>query len=125
MMPYALAFTLDALPPLPNRTKGQHWAVTAKSRKDWHWRVKGGVGRDKPKQPLERARVTLVRHSCSEPDEDNTMASWKPVLDGLVQAGVLADDKPSVVTLKSQWFHAPRGKGYIGISVEEILRIEA
>jgi hypothetical protein len=46
----------------------------------------------KPKAPLERANITLIRHSHRTLDYDGLVGSMKPVVDALVSCGVLLDD---------------------------------
>lgn len=45
-----------------------------------------------PPRPLEKAQITLVRYSHRMLDFDGLVGSMKPVVDGLVTAGVLKDD---------------------------------
>lgn len=45
--------------------------------------------------PLEKAHLRLTRFSSIEPDFDGLVISFKHVIDGLVRAGVLANDKIS------------------------------
>lgn len=69
--------------------------------------------------PFLRATVTLTRLSTREPDADNLMSSWKHVLDGLVEAGVIINDKPSTIGSPiSLWKYAKRKDGKIKIKVE-------
>lgn len=121
-MPYVLAFAIDDLPPLPNAMRGKHWSRVRAIHNQWHWLVRDGVGRDRPPAPLDYALVTLVRHGPVRPDEDNLMASWKPVIDGLVHSRVIVDDSPAHMKLSSDWAFARRGHGYVGIGVMEIER---
>lgn len=41
--------------------------------------------------------MTVVRYSVSLMDRDNAWASMKPVIDGIVRAGVIADDNELVL----------------------------
>jgi Holliday junction resolvase RusA-like endonuclease len=101
--------------------KASIWYAQAE-RKKWRNEVMAAVVQ-KPYQerehlPLKRAAVTLTRCSSSEPDIDNLYASFKFVIDGLVHAGVIVDDKPSVIDLKCAWRKAKPKEGKIIIQVE-------
>jgi len=74
-----------------------------------------------PCWPIKKAILTCTRCSSSEPDVDNLYASFKFVIDGLVYARVIADDKPSVLDLKCKWEKAKKGFGYIKLLIEEVL----
>lgn len=52
-----------------------------------------------PSQGQERALVTLTQKANRLRDHDNFAASFKPGLDAIVRAGIIADDKPSVIDL--------------------------
>jgi hypothetical protein len=51
----------------------------------------------KPKAPLKRARLTLIRYSHRMLDYDGLVGSMKPVVDALVASGVLEDDSWNVL----------------------------
>lgn len=74
----------------------------------------------RPAKPLERCALIITRHSSSEPDFDNAVASAKPLVDGLKDAGVIVDDKSScIVERKYLWEKAPPKKGFVTVRVEE------
>lgn len=50
-----------------------------------------------PTAPLQKASITIVRHSHRMLDFDGLVGSLKPVVDALVSAGVLSDDSWGVV----------------------------
>lgn len=118
---YSLEVVIDELPELPNRLQRKHWHRIRAHATKWHWLVRHAVARKAPPTPLERARVTMVRHSKQEPDRDNRWAAWKPVLDGLIHAKVIVDDDEAHCEFHGGgWEEKPRGKGYVTISVEEM-----
>jgi Holliday junction resolvase RusA-like endonuclease len=64
------------------------------------------------------AEVRLVRHSATEPDWDNMVSSFKPIIDALETLRVIENDKMSVIGQPSyRWHKAPRGHGYIEVAV--------
>lgn len=125
-----LDFELPGLPPMNTAGShgGSHWSRTIIKRK-WEGKVVSAVLealRRWPAEPLERARVTIVRCSTREPDYDNLAQGGKFILDGLVKAGVIADDSPQVIGRPDyRWEKAPPAKGCVRVRVEEIDGLEA
>lgn len=118
-MAYRIAFELEGAPVLQSAgSGGAHWSSRRKIRKRWRdvvaWKCRE-LGR--PRRPLPRARVTLTRYSPRACDFDNLVASFKPVLDGLVDGGVLAGDAPEHLEGgQARYRREPRGR--VGIRVE-------
>lgn len=50
------------------------------------------VGQKKPHEPLSRAQLSITRHFYRTLDFDGLVGSFKPVVDGLIHAGVIVDD---------------------------------
>ena len=118
---FELDLVIDELPELPNRLQRKHWSRIQGHRTLWHWRVRSAVARKGPGKPLDYAMVTMVRHSTRRPDRDNLWASWKPVLDGLVQCGVLIDDDDDHVDFHGGgWEPAKRKQQRVTIEVREV-----
>lgn len=116
-----LEFEIKGLPKLPNQTLYKHWRVKHQEAKRWKGLVRNAVLLEckAPATPFLRATVTLTRMSTREPDSDNLMSSWKHCIDGLVEAGVILNDKPSVIgTPVSLWQYAKRKDAKIKIKVE-------
>ena len=119
-MTYSLAFELPGLPPM-NTADGMHWRKRHKLKKYWETAVHYAVIGKRPVQPLERARVRVTRCSSSEPDFENMTQGGKFILDGLVKAGVLIDDKPSVIGQPVyEWRLAKPKHGCVRVSVESV-----
>ena len=119
-MRYRISFELDGLPKSQTNNYG-HWRTRAKSKSEWEARVHLAVIHDRPELPLTSARISFTRCSSSEPDFDNLVASFKPVMDGLVKAGVIEDDKPSVIGQPEYlWIKAKPKHGSVRITVEEV-----
>lgn len=117
---YYLLFELKALPPLPNADgySKSHWAVQAGTRKRWREAVKNLLMFAKPSLPLWKARLTFTRFSASRPDSDGLAASFKSVRDGLIDAGVIVDDKYEVVgDPRYRWQYSNAGDGYVSVEV--------
>jgi Holliday junction resolvase RusA-like endonuclease len=119
----ALEIVINDLPKTANSIGKNSFWYTQAERKKWRHAVLVAVvrevqQREKVGMPYPRASLTLTRHSSSEPDIDNLYSSFKFVIDGLVHAGVIIDDKPSVIDLKCCWQRAKRSEGKITIRVE-------
>lgn len=94
-----LTITIPGRPPTPNARR--HWRARAKD--DAHWKSVASLAAAKvvPDDwtPLRRARLSIefLVPDRRERDEDNLIASSKPLTDGLVEAGVLAGDGSKVI----------------------------
>lgn len=91
-------FTLEGTPRLYNSSNRLHWAV--KNKEAWKWKrlvqfkcIELGVSG----LNLIKAKITIIRHSCKEPDFDGLVSGGKHLLDGLKLAKVITDDKQSVI----------------------------
>lgn len=74
-----------------------------------------------PETPLKRAKLTLTRHSCREPDFDGLVSSFKACIDALVETNVLENDKPSNIGGSVYlWVKGPQKFGFVTIKIEEI-----
>lgn len=105
------------VPHSPNSLNSRHWSYRAKWKRAWEDEVlftylqhaknaTGGKG-DTKKTPLE-VRVGLF--TISPMDLDNSYASTKPILDGLIKAGAIPDDSPESISLS--------------LSVKKVSRVE-
>lgn len=98
-------YTINDIPPSNNKFMGrgtqktQSQVYQAEKRK-WAWMILEAVGRDKPKEPIELAAVTLCYHFPDKRRRDPDNYSGKFILDGLVNAGVIKDDSFSNINLK-------------------------
>lgn len=116
---YLLRFTLQGLPKTTNAGGRQHWAVKAAEARNWKRAVLLVAGRNKPDSPLKKAKITFTRFSSAEPDFDGLVSSFKHVLDGLVDAGVIVSDKQSTIGQPTYlWKKAPQKQGYIQVDLE-------
>lgn len=123
-----IEFELDGLPHMTN----------ASGRNSTHWRAKKAqadlwknavavelIGRwpgpQSPMgQPMKQARLTLTRFSSVSPDPDGLVSGFKHVIDGLVLAGVMENDKMENIGMPDyRWVKWPKGNGKIRVVVEE------
>lgn len=117
-MTYTLEIRLEGLPPMNAGHK--HWRLAGEDRKVWRQNAAWAAKVGKPSEPLARCSITCTRHSPTEPDYDNLVISFKSIIDGLKDAGVIVDDKSScIVERKYLWEKAPPKKGFVTVRVEE------
>ena len=121
MEKYEIEFQINELPPTINAIGRKHWAVLAKNARRWKDLIASAVRQCRPSSPLKNARLKLTRHSSVEPDFDGICSSFKHPIDGLVEAGVLVDDRFSNIGMPEYgWIKAKRGQGFITVKVEEV-----
>ena len=72
-----------------------------------------------PPKPLEKASLTLTRHSSVMCDFDGLVTSFKNCIDGLVLAKIILDDSPQIIGIPvyKQVKTKPK-QGFITIKVE-------
>lgn len=93
MQSYSLSFELNELPPSLNVFMRWHYRKRAKEFKRIEINCIQQILGKKPKDPLKDFHITFTRFTTRALDIDNLVASFKPVLDSLVRAGVIEDDK--------------------------------
>lgn len=96
----------------------------ARARRVADWREQVGWLAKAQRIPrLDRVHVAMTFRppNNNRRDADNLVATLKPVLDGLVDAGVVADDNPDHVT----WDPPAIGRAYTGYSWRYTIRVRA
>ena len=88
------------IPPSNNQFMGNSHSYIPyhKQKTEWHWLIKAAI-KEKPKEPLQKAVVTITYYFPDRRRRDPDNYSGKFILDPLVSEGVLSDDSFSVVTL--------------------------
>lgn len=105
----------------------KHWTVKANEAKRWRQIIVLMCRQlNICDLNLAKAELILTRYSSSEPDFDNLASSFKHVIDGLVEARVIIDDKPSVLKqVRFEWEKVSRKDGKIRVRIfslgEELL----
>lgn len=92
-MSYTLEFEIKGLPKTTNAMAGAHWTKRHLHAKRWKRAVWLAVYLKLPNAPLKRAVLTLTRCSSRESDFDGCVSGFKHVIDGLVEAGVIENDR--------------------------------
>lgn len=120
-MSYRLEFTIKGVPGNPNNGY-KSWRGIQAERRKWRRLVCEHVdGRARPKEPLGRAQITCIRATHRKDDFDNRVASFKSVIDGLVDAQVIKSDSDDVIIVR-QYLHELTGPKncHIRVIVEAI-----
>lgn len=106
---------------MSNELLRSNWRTKHGQAKKWKQLVFIAVSKHIPDKPFMKAKLTLTRFSAKRPDFDGLVAGFKPVIDGLVEAGVITNDDFSVVGVP-EYLHEimPPKKGKIKIKVEEL-----
>ncbi len=107
------------MPPGPNARL--HWSVRAASNRRWRFEaaLQVKLGREGI-PPLPRIRISAIfyRRRLGVADEDNDRARLKPLLDGIVVAGVVPTDTRAFV----EWGPVTEARGAPGLElvIEEV-----
>lgn len=121
---YSLEFEIPGVPKATNSLLGGSKWTKHRNATDWKRRVGMVTLRyPKPKAPLEHCLIYLVRWSYRTLDYDGCVASFKPVVDGLVEVGILKSDTwkitgPWVVDQK----YIPKGQEKIQVGIYEVVK---
>ena len=109
------------LPKMINASSRNSWRAVYSERKKWKALVLKSFFWVRPKQPLEKAKVSITRFSSKCPDYDGQVSAGKAILDGLVEAGIIIDDNMNVIGAPEfKWMKAKPRMGCVEIVVEEI-----
>jgi len=114
---------LPGLPPTTNVRNGKSWRATWANSKKWKKTIREWIylNDTQPEVPLEKAKITCIRHSSGDPDFDGLVGSYKNCIDALVECGIIANDKPKNIGQPTYVaMKAPPSKGRIEIIIEEI-----
>jgi Holliday junction resolvase RusA-like endonuclease len=116
---YYLRIELVGLPTGGNSR--QHWRAKYNENKKWKNRIFKAIGSDKPTEPLKKVKLEYERYSSSRMDWDNLVISFKPIQDGLVEYGIIEDDKIKNIPEMPKYsqYDSKRGEGKIVIIVKE------
>lgn len=99
-----MRIVVDEIPPSNNKFMGRGSAryqafEYQNEKKRWAWLIKAAIGRDKPREPIEKAIVTITYYFPTKHRRDPDNYSGKFINDGLVKSGVIKDDSFSNIDL--------------------------
>ena len=119
----SLSFSIPTLPLSLNRWQRMHWAERAKFQKLITMEIIAAIGGPLyyPRPRMERAIVTIIRHSSRLLDEDNPVV--KPFVDALTAThgiGIVADDNPNVLRIIVKQVKCKRVDAHTEFLIEEM-----
>ena len=76
----------------PNRTRGKHWSQIRKTGNAIKREIALLSKGNRPKTPLDKFKIKIVRHAVKEMDWDNLVASLKPAIDALHLSQIIKND---------------------------------
>jgi hypothetical protein len=121
MINYSVTVRLDGLPKMVNASFKNNWRALWAEKKKWKELVARSFLPHQPAEPLQKAKVTIIRYSSRCPDFDGMVSGAKALLDGLKLARIIIDDNMNVIGQPNfKWEKAPPKKGAIEITVESI-----
>lgn len=82
----------------PSKNARMHWSTLARWSAAFREAAKEQAAAVAP--ALGRARIELVNYTCQPMDRDNLYSAAKPIVDGIVDAGVVQDDSDEYVDLR-------------------------
>jgi hypothetical protein len=116
---YSVSFKIRELPQTYNQLNRKHYRAKCAEAKKWQRLVLEALPH-LPLAPLKKAHLKLTRYSSSEPDYDGLTISFKYVVDALVLAKVIDNDKLSNTgPWEVHWVKVPPKKGGISVEVQE------
>jgi hypothetical protein len=103
-----------------------HWGAKTRLRKDLAWWIR--AHEQPPKEPWQKARIHITRHSSSKPDYGNLVESAKPILDVLQPnskrhpqgLGFIVDDSPDHLEEAHFWVQAKPSEGWTGVILMDL-----
>lgn len=93
---YKLKFQISGVPSSGNAKLDKHKLAQYRENKKWHKKVFLAVRNQLPAKPLNKCELHLIRYGSMTLDYDNLVISFKSIVDGLSEAGVIADDSYAV-----------------------------
>jgi len=96
--------TILEIPPSNNKYMGRgsirgHAFAYQEEKRRWAWLVRAAVT-EKPKKPIEKAKVRITYYFPDRRRRDPDNYSGKFILDGLTEAQVIKDDSFKNITLE-------------------------
>lgn len=94
-------YSIPEVPPSLNKYLGRRAEWEYRQEKQMWEQLVFSYCRPRPTEPIKRATVTLIFHFKNRirHDPDNYVGGSKPLLDGLVRAGIIKDDSFDCIEL--------------------------
>jgi hypothetical protein len=83
--------------PSGNQLSGYHWRKRHRMKRDWYYCLLAAMRTAGVGPQTGAFDLAFERHAARNIDVDNAVAGLKAVIDAMVQAGLLVDDRPEYV----------------------------
>lgn len=119
---YDLRLVIHSLPDSLNKGLRTNRYKYHKKNKAWDFLIFGMTRGKLPIEPLKKAKITIVRHSWRTLDYDGLVGSMKPIIDALVDCGVLENDTWKVTGAwdVSQVFRTKKEGPLLEVRIQEL-----
>ncbi len=109
-----------------NTARPLHWGAKTRLRQDLSWWFRAHS--KPPKEPWQKARIHITRHSSVKPDYGNLVESAKPLLDVLQPnssrhpqgLGFIIDDSPDHLEEGHFWVQAKPSEGWTTVILMDL-----
>lgn len=123
-----VSFTLRAPFKLLNQTLKMHFGARGKYAASLSSEIASQTAHHEGQAPMSRARVTIERHSCAEPDQDGLVGGAKPLIDCLIVRskvhprglGFILDDRPACLELIVRHVKAKKAEQRTTVLIEPL-----
>ena len=92
-----ITITIPDIPPSLNKWSRMHWAKAAEIKKQWEANIYYSAYSQRPKEPFKKAKVTITYFFKTKQRHDLDNYTPKFILDGLVKAKILLDDRAEYI----------------------------
>lgn len=107
---YLLEVDIKSVPPSLNQLLSKGWKFRHFNFLKIKNEIKAKVSGQVPAIPLKTFKLSIHRFATRQLDIDNFVASLKPIIDGLVLAGVIHDDNWTLLNDLEVWQTKVKGK---------------
>lgn len=91
---------LDGIPPTLNEWARTHWTKQREKKNEWEWTVLAAALKAKTGRPgYQEARIHITYHFKQKRRRDTDNYAPKFLLDALVKAGIIEDDRADRVNV--------------------------
>lgn len=92
-----ITITIPDIPPSLNKWSRMHWAKAAEIKRQWEADVYYTAYSQRPKTPFKYAKITITYFFKTKQRHDLDNYTPKFILDGLVKAKILLDDRAEYI----------------------------
>lgn len=92
----------------------KHKFARHSEQKEWDSYLALLIGNQRPKAPLQRAKLNITRYNYRFLDFDGLVGSCKPIVDALITNNIITDDNWGVLgAWRVEQFFVPKKDGFL------------